>query len=189
VKTGAVILAAGQGRRFGADKLLADLRGRAVIDHALDTVAAFPFEAVVCVVRPDSRVADRLNGRAVVPVVNADAGLGMGTSLAAGIRALPPVDAAFILLGDMPAIPAGLFQRMVSAMESATADIVVPVHDEQQGHPVLFARRCFADLTALTGDSGAKAVIRSGVYTVAQVETDSAGVLRDIDLPGDLDGF
>ncbi len=187
MRIGAVLLAAGQGRRFGGDKLLAGLAGRAVIDYALDAMAGFPFEAAVCVVRPDSRVVDRLDDRAVIPVVNRQAHLGMGTSLAAGIRALPPVDAAFIVLADMPALPRGLFGRMAAAMAEMEADIVVPVHAGTQGHPVLFARRCFPDLAALREDAGAKAVIRSGRYGVATVDTEDAGILRDIDVPGDLD--
>jgi molybdenum cofactor cytidylyltransferase len=189
VKTGAVILAAGKARRFGGEKLLAALKGQPVIDHVLDAVAGFPFHAVTTVVRPDSRLPEHLKDRAVIPVVNPLADQGMGTSLAAGIAALPPVDAAFVVLGDMPAIPTGLFSRMTAAMETSAADIVVPVRDGRQGHPVLFARRCFADLTALRGDAGAKAIIRSGGYTVVPVETDDPGVLRDIDLPGDLEGF
>ncbi len=189
LKIGAVVLAAGQGRRFGGDKLLADLRGKPVVDHVLDAVAAFPFDAVVCVLRPDTAVTDRLKDRAVSAAVNAHADRGMGTSLAAGIRALPPVAAAFIVLGDMPAIPADLFGSMLAAMETSGADIVAPVHDGQQGHPVLFAQACFPDLAALDGDRGARAVIRSGRYGVVAVETDHPAVLRDIDVPGDLDGF
>lgn len=185
MKVGAVLLAAGQGRRFGGEKLLADLRGRTVIDHALDILDAFAFDAAVCVVRPNSSVTEHVASR-IRTVVNPHADLGMGTSLAVGVAALPPVDAAFILLADMPDIPAGLFAQTVAATASG-ADIVVPVHNGQQGHPVLFARRCFPDLMALTGDTGAKAVIRSGAYTVVPVESDSPGILRDIDVPGDLD--
>lgn len=185
MKTGAVVLAAGQGRRFGGDKLMADLEGRPVIDHVLDALAAYVFDSVICVVRPDSRLPEHLKGRAVVPVVNGQADQGMGTSLATGIQALPSADAAFIILGDMPAIPAGLFGRMVEAMGVSGADIVVPMHDGRQGHPVLFSRRCFADLMALQGDVGARSLIRSGAYAVASVDSD-AGILRDIDLPSDL---
>ena len=187
MKTAAVVLAAGQGRRFGGDKLLADLEGRHVIDHALDAVLAYPFETVVCVVRPDSRVAQLVKGRAIVPVINSRADLGMGTSLGAGIAALPPVDAAFIVLGDMPWLPRDLFGRMVEAMATSNADIVVPLYNGQHGHPVLFSIRCFPDLMELTGDTGAKALIRSGTCKVAFVEG-HAGILRDIDVPGDLDG-
>jgi len=189
VKTAAVILAAGQARRFGGDKLAAELKGRPVIGHVLDAVAQFPFDVVICVMRPDSGLVDHLKDRTIIPVVNLEAEQGMGTSLAAGVGALPPqVDAAFICLGDMPGIPADTFGRMVAEMAASGADIVVPVHDGQQGHPVLFARHCFADLAALTGDTGGRALIRSGRYTVATVEG-SAGILRDIDIPGDLDAF
>ncbi len=189
MKIGAVMLAAGQGRRFGSEKLLTDLSGRPVVDHVLDAMATYRFDAAVGVVRPDSPVIARLKGRTIIPAVNRDADLGMGTSLAAGVRALPPVDATFIILADMPGLPSWLFGHMVSAMMDTQADIVVPVHGGQQGHPVLFASRCFADLMELHGDTGAKALIRSGVYSVTSVESDNAGVLRDIDRPDDLDGF
>ena len=158
-------------------------------DHVLDAVAAFPFDVVVCVLRPGSRVEDHLTGRGVTPVVNTDADLGMGTSLAAGIRALPPVDAAFVVLADMPGLPRELFGPMVTVMEASKAEIVVPLHDGRQGHPVLFSSRCFPDLMALQGDVGAKSLIRSGAYAVTEVDTGSAGILRDVDLPDDLNTF
>ncbi|MBW8735005.1 MAG: nucleotidyltransferase family protein, partial [Asticcacaulis sp.] len=186
---GAVLLAAGRSRRFGAGKLLAELAGRPLIDHALDAMAAYPFDAAICVVRADARIAEQLKGRVIIPVVNGDTDSGMGSSLAAGIAALPEVDAAFVVLADMPGLPADIFGRLVEALRVSAADIVVPCHGGVQGHPVLFARRCFPELLALQGETGGRDLIRSGAYSVETVDSEDPGILFDIDTPQDLQAF
>ncbi|MBW8733682.1 MAG: nucleotidyltransferase family protein [Asticcacaulis sp.] len=186
---GAVLLAAGRSRRFGADKLLADLAGRPLIDHVLDAMAAHPFDAAICVVRTDAGIAERLKGRAIIPVVNGDADSGMGSSLAAGIAALPEVDSAFVVLADMPRLPVEIFGHLAAAMTASAADIVVPCHGGVQGHPVLFARRCFPALMAVHGDTGGRDLIRSGAYSVTTVDSEDAGILFDVDTPRDLQAF
>lgn len=173
-----IVLAAGQGKRFGGDKLRADLGGKVVIAYVLDHLRAFDFHERLAVVRPGQSIDGIAN------VENPRAGEGMGTSLAIGIQTLKPCDGVFVVLGDMPFLPRGIFAQL--ALGLPQHDIVVPRHDGQSGHPVLFAAACFPDLGKLDGDRGGRALIASGRYRVAFVDIASDGILRDIDVPGDL---
>lgn len=180
MRISAVVLAAGAGRRFGGDKLNAGLDGKPVIRHAFDRLADFPFHEIVTVVRPGHG----LHAPGSRLVVNPNAAEGMGRSLARGIDALSPADAAFVVLADMPFLPAGIFGRLAACLPGC--DIAVPRHGGQAGHPVLFSSLCFDDLKTLTGDAGARSLIHSGRYRVCFLDGEPDGVLRDIDTPADL---
>ena len=178
MKLSAIVLAAGNGHRFGGDKLRADLGGKPVIDHVLCHLQQFDFHERLAVVRPGQAIAG------IRAVENPRAEDGMGTSLALGIASLAACDGAFVILGDMPFLPAGVFAGL--AQHLPQHDIVVPRHEGQSGHPVLFARTCFADLQKLSGDRGGRSLIEAEHYRVAYVDVASDGILRDIDVPEDL---
>ena len=186
VKLAAVVLAAGRAERFGADKRLAQLRGRPLIEWALEALDGFDFAQKICVVREDDPIDDVVRRYDVAPVVNVHAAEGMGTSLACGIAALGEVDGAFIVLADMPDIPPGLYAAMAACFAGDEADIVVPCHDGRAGHPVLFGAACFTALKALTGDRGGRGLIDPARYRVIWLDSAHTGVLRDIDQPEDL---
>ena len=182
----AIVLAAGSSRRFGAgDKLLADLDGRSVIDHVLDTVTALGLGQVVVVTRGDFAGLARLQSdERLSVVVNERADDGMGVSLVKGVAALGDCDGAFVILADMPFLPPALFLDMAGCLGGH--DIVVPYNAGQPGHPVLFGRVCFADLLTLEGDRGARGLIDGGRYGVARFATDDAAIHDDIDTLDDL---
>ena len=180
VRISSVVLAAGSARRFGGDKLKADLDGKLVFQHVLDALSGFDFHEILAIVRPHYH----LDAPGVRVVENPQAEIGMGRSLALGIAKLAPTDAAFVVLADMPFLPEGIFQKVAQALPGH--DIAAPRHNGQTGHPVLFSSACFADLKALDGDRGGRALIESGRYRVGLVDCDSNGVLRDIDRPDDL---
>ena len=182
----AIVLAAGSSRRFGnGDKLLADLDGRPVIDHVLDTVTGLGLGQVVVVTRGDFAGLARLQSdERLSVIVNERADEGMGVSLATGATALGDCAGAFVVLADMPYLPPALFHDLAGCLDGH--DIVVPVHAGQPGHPVLFGQVCFDDLRALDGDRGARSLIDGGRYRVARLETDQTAIHADIDTVDDL---
>jgi molybdenum cofactor cytidylyltransferase len=172
----AVVLAAGASRRFGNDdKLRAEFAGKPILHHVLDGLAALGLGEVLVVARAP------LEG--VNHIVNPHPEAGMGHSLALGVAALKPCDAAFIVLADMPLIVPALYREMAAALPGH--DIVVPVHKSQNGHPVLFAAHCFEALRGLSGDHGARDLLRAGNYRVRRIDA-GAFILADIDTPNDL---
>jgi molybdenum cofactor cytidylyltransferase len=182
----AVVLAAGRSDRFGDDnKLLADLAGRPMIAHVMEQVARSKARPVVVVTGRD---ADRVKARIVSQALdvnfvhNAIFDQGLSTSLHAGIAALDnAVDGALILLGDMPLITAEIIDALMAQFAPGKGkSIVVPVHERQQGNPVLWGAEHFAGLLALKGDAGAKSLLEHHRDRQVCIELGPA-VLRDID--------
>ena len=189
---GLVILAAGFGRRFGGDKRqwrLAD--GHTLLEKTLSRYQGL-FSPVLLVLRPED--ADWSNALAGCRRVFApEARLGMGHSLAAGMAALEKeaatpcggADAAFVALGDMPWVKRTTLQALRQAMCEVDA-IVRPIHSGTQGHPVGFGRAYFPELRNLSGDAGAKEVLRRHLDRVTTLAVDDPGVLQDLDRRRDL---
>lgn len=192
--SGALLLGAGFSRRFGSDKrrhllTLADGR-RLPMLCATAELYARAFAETVVVVRPEdeglrTRLADESGVRSVIAE---DAAGGMGCSLAAGIRAVSGWSYAFIGLGDMPFVSPGTLSRLRETMEQLLARdrdhaILQPWHDDRPGHPVGFAAAHFGALAALTGDEGARRVLRDVPDDVVRLEVDDPGVLQDLDEP------
>lgn len=182
----ALVLAAGQGSRFGGDKrraLLAD--GRSLLQHSVERALAV-FDEVRVVLRAGERAEDLGLPTGCRIVASSEAGLGMGHSLAAGAASLDDcaADAVAIVLGDMPWIQVRTFRRLIEAA-SPTA-IVVPCHHQRNGHPVLFGRTYWPELAVLAGDEGARSVLQRHRQQLLAVGVDDAGVLRDVDTPAAL---
>jgi molybdenum cofactor cytidylyltransferase len=181
-----ILLAAGSATRFGGEKLLASLPdGRPVGLAALQNLAA-AVDAVVAVVRPqDAVLAAALAARGARVSACPRAAEGMGVSLAWGIRAAPVAAGWVIALADMPWVQAASIAGVVAALRHG-ATIAAPCRQGERGHPVGFAADCYAELIALSGDEGARPVLAR--HRVTLIETDDAGVLRDVDTRQDLAG-
>ena len=133
-----------------------------------------------------------LAGRPVRFVSASDYADGLSASLRAGLAAVPASAlAALVVLGDMPLVTGGTIDRLIEAFDPDEGrTIVVPAHDGQLGNPVLWDRRYFPAMMALTGDSGARKLLRQHADAVTELGVD-ATVLRDFDTPEslhDLDG-
>jgi molybdenum cofactor cytidylyltransferase len=178
---GAIILAAGRSSRMGGEhKLLAEWRGKPLVAHVVDAVAAagLPPPVVVLGARAEE-VCAALGERPADYVVAADYAEGLSRSLRAGLAAVPPAwSAAIICLADMPRVTPALLQ----ALAAAPGDVVLPVWSGKRGNPVRWSRRHFARLMALEGDVGGKAVL-ADASILTEVAAPDDGVLDDIDTP------
>lgn len=181
-----ILLAAGFAKRFGSQKLLAKLPdGRCVVEAAAQNLLACG-EPVIAVTGDDANLQRVLEGCGCRVVVNADAQAGMGASIAAGVRASPEADGWLVALGDMPYVQPATIARIRQALPDETG-IVAPTFDRMRGHPVAFGRAFRDELLSLTGDLGARSVVASHADRLVLLPVDDAGVLADIDTPGDLD--
>jgi molybdenum cofactor cytidylyltransferase len=66
------------------------------------------------------------------------------------------------------------------------AVVAAPFYRQLRGHPVGFGAACFAELTALSNDDGAKSVVAAHRDSLVRIDVDDAGTLRDVDRPDDL---
>lgn len=186
--TGAILLAAGFSRRFGSIKLNAVLPdGDTVFQHTSRLLSG-TFADIIVVTRPALRDAGVLAHSDISDsqiVLCHDANLGMGHSLACAMRALPQHwDACLVCLADMPFIKTSSLQKIVDSANPHR--IVIPQFNNQRGHPICFGRDFFAELAQSQGDTGGRGVIGRHPDKVDLLTLDDAGILQDIDTPGDL---
>ena len=181
-----ILLAAGASRRFGAPKLLSPLPDGTPVGlaSARSLIRALPES--VAVVRPgEDRLSPLLVQVGCRLVTNTDADLGLGSSLAAGVREARGADGWVIALADMPWVTTASFAAVAERLRHG-ASIVAPVYRGRRGHPVGLASQWFTDLTRLAGDRGARELIDGNPEAFTALATDDAGVIRDVDVPADL---
>jgi molybdenum cofactor cytidylyltransferase len=187
----AVVLAAGRSSRMGGpNKLLAEIGGKPLVRHVVDAALASRARPVVVVTgHQRDKVEAALAGLSVKFVHNPHFADGLGTSLKAGIAALPAeVDGAIVCLGDMPQVDASLIDRLIGAFDpDHGALVVVPTIDGKRGNPVVWSRRFFPDLMTVEGDVGARYLIGRYTEAVAEVPLTGTAALTDVDTPEALE--
>lgn len=179
-----LLLAAGAGRRFGGGKLLATLPdGRSVAVAACAALAA-GVDQVVAVVRPgDAELHQQLRQAGAFVLECPSAEEGMGASLAYGI-ARTPAAAWVIGLADMPFVEPSDVQRVAQALR-AGAPMVAMGNAQEHGHPVGFSSAFGTSLAQLTGDRGARALLRTHAAEVVWLRAPHPASQRDIDTVAD----
>jgi len=199
-KITAIVLAAGLGSRFGGDKLLVPIASpnHSSNQQALGLISALNVkphvEDVLCIVKPnDKALKELLHMNGFRTVDNPDYEKGLSTSITTGIRALTHCATQshyMICLGDMPYISAATYEALTLAfkqgLEKQSKLIIRPVLavSNQAGHPVIFSQGYQQDLQELTGDDGAKPIIKRQGFTPVLV--DDSGILIDIDVKEDI---
>lgn len=190
----AIVLAAGRGRRFAASgggpfKQSRRYHGeRTVVEHVCGLYAGCGL-SVVCALHPElDALAERLSeaGCRVVTVPDADSG--MGHSLAAAVSAAPSETGWLIALADMPRIRPRTISALAEALRAGAA-LCAPYYEGRRGHPVGFAREFGPQLCALSGDEGARSILKANEDRLQRIDVDDPGVVFDINVPGDLLGL
>lgn len=181
---GGILLAAGAGKRFGADKLAAELDGETLLDRAVQAMLGAGLDPVIVVVAPGT---ERPVPDGVRAVVNEDAGQGMATSVQAGLAALrdaPEVTAAVVAPADQPWCGTAVYRRLIDGYRRSGEPLIVAAFDGALRNPVLLRRDQWGLSQRIHGDVGLSAVVRR--LTPLAVECSDAGSIADVDTPADL---
>jgi CTP:molybdopterin cytidylyltransferase MocA len=183
VTIGGLVLAAGEGRRFGGTKQLASFRGRPLLEHALEAMAAVsPRVVVLGHAAEEIRAAVDLHGATVV--VCEDWASGQAASLRAGLDALASCDGVVVVLGDQPGITPEAIEAV--ALAAGDEDAVRAVYDGRPGHPVLLRRALIERAGELHGDVGFRDLLEGA--TVRELELGGLADPADIDTREELAG-
>ena len=176
----AVVLAAGRAERFGSDKLMHPLDGRPMAEHIAMTIADVPFAVRLAICPVDSPRRDLFTAHGFEVIDNLHPEQGMGTSLALGARRAIELsaDAMLICLADMPYVT----REHLLALLGAEGSAVVTEVNGTRSPPAMFGRELFPELAMLTGDHGARHLLKSA----ATVHADPYLVL-DFDTSEDFD--
>ena len=183
---GGVVLAAGEGSRFGGGKLVAELDGRPLLEHAVEAMLAVPaVERVVVVLGAGAEELARVVDLAETDTVVCERwDEGMAASLRTGVRTLADAEAVVVTLGDQPFITPEVIAAIVGQLERPEP-AARAIYEGSPGHPVLIKRSLFAAVASLRGDTGARdLLVESGAR---EVECRHLCRPDDIDTPDDLE--
>ncbi len=181
------MLAAGSGSRFGGDKLLAPLAdGTPIGVAAWRNLSSATADCVAVIRAGDTALRSALLAEGAKVIECADAQSGMSRSLIAGLQATANSSGWIIALGDMPFIKPVTIRTISQAIERGEL-IALPTYHGKRGHPVGLSARLRDELMTISGDEGAREVVRRHARECCLIACDDdPGILRDIDTRDDL---
>lgn len=182
----ACVLAAGTSSRFGASKLIQSFRGKPLLQPALLAAQlACPGQVTLVVGHDGDSITAAAGNRYDNVVVNENYEDGLGSSIAKGVlNSRDSADAIFIILADQPLLTAEHLKSMVERWSGHSNEIVASTFGGTDCPPILFPKQAFDQLEALSGDSGAKHLLRDKRYRIRRVE--SSALRYDVDTEQDL---
>ncbi|NWF91276.1 MAG: molybdenum cofactor cytidylyltransferase [Syntrophaceae bacterium] len=186
----AILLAAGESRRMGVDKLSLPWGKKTIFEHCLDTLLRSKVREVIVVLK-DRREGRRkdFKDRRVKVVINPEYRKGMSTSIRKGILAVDPRSHGILIaLGDQPLLRTRTINALIDAFARRGKGIVVPSFRGKRGHPVIFHRDFERELRRLRGDVGGRSIIERYSEEVWTLPVKSEGVVKDIDTRKDYEG-
>ncbi len=185
VKLGCVVMAAGNARRFGDNKLAAELRGRSLIRRTLEAVPPEEFEKVVVVTQyPEVlALAEEFHFTARR---NEHPDWGISHTISLGLSRLEDMDGAMFLVCDQPLLRRESVKALAELWRSRPDKLAALAHGGVRGNPCVFPARLFPELTALREDHGGNTVIRRHEEDLLLMEV-PRDELTDVDTPEALE--
>lgn len=179
-----VLLAAGHSRRFGGNKLLAEIDNREIVMRAADSLS--PCSRILAVVRPnDLPLQSLLSEASIELVINDRIDSEMGGSIACGVTASKHSQGWCVLPADMPFVLQSTTRKIITALQQK-ASLTAPFYNGRRGHPVGFSQDLVSELMALDKEPGARGVVEKYMHRLVKIETKDAAILYDIDSADDL---
>ncbi|MCC6153548.1 MAG: nucleotidyltransferase family protein [Candidatus Hydrogenedentes bacterium] len=184
---GAIVLAAGESRRMGTQKLLLPYGGKSVIAHVVDNVLASIVDRTVVVIGHDhDAVRQALNNRPVLVAHNEQYRDGMLSSVRRGITEMGDAGEAYLIaLGDQPNIPPATINALLNYFARSGSSIVVPTFGGKPGHPIVVPAS-FRDVIMTKYDEfGLRGLLHEYAGCVAYCPVETNAVLFDMDTDAD----
>jgi molybdenum cofactor cytidylyltransferase len=182
-----LLLAAGEGQRFGGVKQLADIHGEPMVRRVARNLLELDLPLIVVTGAYAEEVEAVLGHLPIGVLRHKDWALGMGSSLAAGAREVariyPRASSVLICLADQPLLSASFLRAMLKRHAAAPDRILATDLDGAAGPPALFPRDCFDALAKLAGSHGARSIIERNPSRVELFVTDDR---IDVDTQEDL---
>jgi len=167
-----LVLAAGFSTRMGSQKLLLNVEGESLVRYLTKRLLTTKVDGIVIITNSAfPEVKAEVKEMPVVILENNQAQLGMSTSLKRGIAYLMErhVSAAIVVLADQPEINVNIINSMANEYRSSKQAILQAHYLNTPSHPVLFSSRLYAKLLEITGDNGAKQILRENRDSVHYV--------------------
>ncbi|MFZ2096154.1 MAG: nucleotidyltransferase family protein [Anaerolineales bacterium] len=184
----AVVLAAGQSKRMGQQKMLLPWGNSTVIGKVVATLLDGGVSDILIVVGAlQERLEEELDGYQVNYVMNRNYLNGeMLTSVQVGIRGLGiETEAALLVLGDQPQIESRVIEAIIKFYQSTQHQIIVPSYEMKRGHPILIGRSLWNKLLELNAPNTLRDFLNSYHDMIDYLIVETPSVLQDLDTPND----
>lgn len=183
----AIVLAAGQSKRMGTQKLLLDYGGKSVIRHIVNQITGSIADDIYVIVGHDSdHVTKEVSDSPASVVINENYRMGMLSSLRCGLSNTPQkCDAVLVALGDQPAITSKLIDEMLDAYEKTQKGIVVPTYQGKRGHPIIVSIKYKDEILTKYDDVGLRGLLHEHSDDIFELTVSTPDVCSDMDVPAD----
>ena len=193
MKTGIIILAAGESSRLGYPKQIAKYKEKTLLQLAIDAANDANVDKRVLVLGANrDEIKKTFPGASIPNIPNPHYQKGMSSSIKVGLEYMLKIDKpdqVIIMLCDQPFVDAKILNKLIAAQKKESKGIIACSYSKTVGVPILFGSTYFKELMALTGDEGAKNIVlahEDDLATVAfpkgKVDIDTEEDLRDLNL-------
>lgn len=155
----AILLAAGNSKRFGGNKLLEPLRGRPLYQHTLELVRQLPFDEVILVTQYQE-IIEREKGKKISLVYNGNPEKGISESIRLGVRQAGKGADLIFFVCDQPYLKKETVLGMIQEFEKNPTGIVCSKSDLRSGNPNIFGAEFYEEFLKLEHDTGGKKIIQ-----------------------------
>ncbi len=179
----AIVLAAGESRRMGQDKLLVPYGRSTVLQHVIEALQSSDLDEVVVVVSKGAKdVAKLVKATRAKLVLNPDSSRGMLSSVRCGLEGVSPqTDAVMVVLGDQPSLSADIVDQLIYTYQGTESSIVVPKCRGRRGHPLLFSMKFKSDVMEHYDEVGLRGLLNAHSEHVFELPIRSDSILNDLD--------
>ncbi len=175
-----IILAAGFSKRFGGNKLLAEVNGVKMIERVIKACNNSSLDRVLLIYRNEEikNIGEKYN---IETFYNNNAHLGQSASVKLGVEKAENSSAYMFVMGDQPFITSKLINKLVDKFKNNRFSITVPCYEGKNGNPVTFSSIYREDFLTLQGDKGGRDIIKENTSSVGKVYIDNSKLGLDID--------
>jgi molybdenum cofactor cytidylyltransferase len=187
MRVGAVILAAGESKRMGRQKLLLPWGEKTIIEEVISNLLESKVNEILVILGANSReIEEKIKNFPVKISVNPQYKKGMYSSVEWGFKKIGKhVQGILICLGDQPLIPAYVIDRIIDSSKKSKKGIIIPVYKKKRGHPVLIKAQYRKEGENLDQDTGLRSLMLNHPQDIFEVDVDAPGILKDIDNQND----
>lgn len=194
MKIGIILLAAGNSRRFGSNKLLYLVDGQPVFLRALQQLQGvckkngedLRYECELAVVTQYEEIVIKAKERGVTALVNSRPDEGISLSIKIGLDNFRDADACLFSVADQPWMSGRTIEKLVNLFVETGKGIACVSENGEPGNPCIFSRRYFPELRKLSGDRGGKCILREHLKDTVFLEISDCRELQDLDYPPEL---
>ena len=183
VMISAILLAAGEAKRMSQLKQLMPCGQSTIVGQAIDNLLnSAVIETIVVVGHRAEEVMKAIAAKPVKIAMNPNYQQGMSTSIIAGLSLIDSkAQAVMLALGDQPFVDSQTINSLIEAFRAHNKGIIIPLYQNERGHPVIFDIRYKGALLRLRGDIGGREIIGQHPDDVLEVAVNCEGICVDID--------